>query len=240
MAGAIELLGVMRRAIRTSVELFSETFEQSGRVVELGAYRMPGYEKLCDLRPSFHPRAYIGCDIRMGLGVDQIEDAHNLSFETSSVGTMLMFEILEHLPSPNKAVSEAFRVLADDGLLAVSVPFTYRLHGFPSDYWRFTASGVHQLLSDFPDKVVFSLGPRLKPAFTFAVASKSSSPEFTEQKRIFQKRIQAAFEDTRMQGYISVLKERGRDFFGHLLGRSELSAKFFDATADGGYIKKSL
>ena len=42
------------------------------------------------------------------------------------------------------------RVLRDEGLLALSVPFSYRLHGFPSDYWRFTASGIYTLLAEFP------------------------------------------------------------------------------------------
>ena len=43
----------MRRAIRTSVELFSENFKSSGPVVEIGSFYMPNYEKLCDLRPFF-------------------------------------------------------------------------------------------------------------------------------------------------------------------------------------------
>jgi hypothetical protein len=61
----------------------------------------------------------------------------------------------------------------DRGLLALSVPFNYRLHGFPSDYWRFTASGIHTLLAEFPAKIVFAIGPQLKPAFIFAVATKT-------------------------------------------------------------------
>ena len=228
----------MRRAIKTAIELFSETFSPVGPVVEIGSYYMPGYENLSDLRPCFQGRDYIGCDIREGKGVDRIEDAQNLSFDDSSVGTMLMFEILEHLPEPEQAVSEAFRVLRDDGLLAISVPFTYRLHGFPSDYWRFTASGVYQMLSDFPQKVVFAVGPKLKPAFIFAVATKSGSPGFEKQKALFQQRVQDSYRNTQMRGYISVLKERGRDFFGHLLGRSDLTVTFFDDSIKGGYTKK--
>jgi hypothetical protein len=120
----------------------------------------------------------------------------------------------------------------------LSVPFAYRLHGFPSDYWRFTASGVHLLLSDFADKAIFSLGPRVKPAFIFAVASKNGSLEFAECKTRFQARVQTTFQQSRLRGHLSVLKERGRDFFGHLLGRSDLSARFFDPSMDGGYIAK--
>lgn len=226
----------MRQAINTSVRLFSEIFEPRGPVVEIGSLYQPGYDELSNLRHYFVGKKYIGCDIRQGLGVDRIEDAHALSFENRSIGTMLMFEILEHLPSPGKAISEAWRVLDDQGLLALSVPFNYRLHGFPTDYWRFTASGIHSLLSDFPDKVVFALGPQLKPAFIFAVATKRSSREFTEQKAKFEARIRETFRRFWLRGYISVLKERSRDFFGFLLGRAKLSATFFDPAQSGGYV----
>lgn len=225
----------MRRAIRKSIQIFAETFSPQGPLIELGSHYLPGYEDLSDLRPFFAGKEYIGCDIRQGNGVDRIEDAHSLSFEDASVGTVLAFEILEHLPDPRLAVSEAYRVLDKDGLLAVSVPFTYRLHGFPTDYWRFTASGVYQLLSDFPDKLVCSVGPRLKPAFVFAVASKSSSKEFAAQKVIFEQRSREAFHTSKLRGFVSVMKERGRDFFGHMLGRSELGVSFYTESATGGY-----
>jgi SAM-dependent methyltransferase len=228
----------MRRAINKTVKLFSETFAPRGPVIEIGSFYPPNYEKLCNVRPYFKNQEYIGCDIRQGLGVDRIEDAQKLSFSDNAVETLLMFEILEHLPHPERAIAEAHRVLKDKGLLALSVPFECRLHGFPSDYWRFTASGVHLLLSDFPDKIIFALGPSAKPAFIFAVASKSALPEFAENKIRFQTSVQESFQSSRMRGYLSVLKERGRDFFGHLLGRADLGVTFFDPSVGGGYVKE--
>jgi SAM-dependent methyltransferase len=226
----------LRRAINTSIRLFSEIFEPAGPVVEIGSLYLPGYEVFSNLRRYFTGHEYIGCDIRHGLGVDQIADGQTLPFADRSIGNMLLFEVLEHVPYPQKVVAEAWRVLHEDGLLVLSVPFHYRLHGFPTDYWRFTSSGIHVLLSDFPDKVVFALGPRLKPAFIFAVAAKQTSPEFAERKEKFQARVHETFRRSLLHGYISVFKERGRDFFGFLLGRARLSATFFDATRDGGYL----
>ena len=185
--------------------------------------------------PFFKGLEYIGCDIRKGLGVDRIEDAQALRFSDCSVGTLILLEILEHLPDPHKAISEAHRVLRDDGMLVISVPFNLRLHGFPSDYWRFTASGIQMLLSDFQDKIVFSIGPKIKPAFVFAVATKVSTSRFTEDKKRFEKLIKQYFKDSFVRGYISVLKERGKDFFGHMIGRSSLSVDFFDKPKDNIY-----
>jgi hypothetical protein len=42
----------------------------------------------------------------------------------------------------------------------------------------------------------------------------------------------------RLRGHISVLKERGRDFLGHLLGRAELTVNVFDESAPGWYVSK--
>ena len=226
----------MRRAIRSCVVAFVEGCQPEGPVVELGSYYTPGMASLCDLRPLFRDREFIGCDIRAGCGVDRIEDAQNLSFAAESVGAVLLFEVLEHLPHPSRAVDEAFRVLRADGLLAVSVPFTYRLHGFPTDYWRFTASGVDRLLARFPSRVVVAVGPRLKPAFIFAVASRASGDRFAAQRDRFVSQADALLRRTRLRGYWSLLKERGRDLLGLMIGRAEVRMTVFDSSAPGGYL----
>jgi SAM-dependent methyltransferase len=229
----------MNRAIRTSVRLFSEGFSPRGPVIEIGSYRHDGAD-LSDMRPYFRGLEYIGCDIRPGPGVDRIEDGERLSFADASCGTVLILETLEHVADPHRTVAEARRVLSPDGLLVISVPFNYRLHGFPTDYWRFTSSGVHQLLNGFGDVIIFALGPRVRPTFVFAVATPSPSPQFEALKAPFRRAVQETFERSRWQGRISVLKERSRDLFGFLLGRADLDAVFFDPAQGGGYTGGSV
>lgn len=224
----------MRRAIRTSVEQFVKCFAPSGPVIEIGSRYAPGYRARCDLRPLFPGAPYVGCDLREGPGVDRIEDAEALTFPDGSARTVLCFETLEHVRHPARALAQLRRVLSDDGLLAMSVPFTFRLHGFPEDYWRFTASGVHALLSDFEAATVFALGPRLKPAFVFAVAARRASAHFSNAEAAFRIEVERTFRRSRLSGHVSVFKERARDFLGHLLGRAELSVRFFDPPAGKG------
>lgn len=228
----------MRKAIRQSIEMYAKCFQPTGPVVEVEAKYLPGYELLSDLRPVFKKQPFYGCDMRAGLGVDLRGDGHSLCFATGSIGTILLLDILEHVPFPDKVVNEAHRVLDDQGHLVVSVPFQYRLHGFPTDYWRFTASGIRHLLSPFSNSTVFSLGPRLKPSFIFGIASNTAPEVFSEKQKLFQDLISQEFSGlwAQMNGTLSVLKERGRDFFGCLLGRSELSVNFFDPMMKGGYI----
>jgi hypothetical protein len=103
----------------------------------------------------------------------------------------------------------------------------------PSDYWRFTPSGVSVLLASFDERIVFALGPRLKPAFVFAVAGKKSLPP--GKVEAFRELVHSEFDSSRMRGRISVLKERARDFLGFLLGRAELQVSFFDESTPEKY-----
>ena len=225
----------MRKNIRTSIGLVVECFHPTGPVVEIGSYYPPGYQSLSDLRPLFPDLQYVGCDTRHGLGVDRIEDIYALTFTTGFAGTMVMCEILEHLPDPALALAEVKRVLRDDGLLIVSVPFQLGIHAWPTDYWRFTASGLHRLLEKFPARTVFALGPSLKPATVFAVASKTASRQFEERATLFERRITAEFKASRLRGMVSELKHRGRDFLGCLLGRAHLDAAFFRPSDKSGF-----
>lgn len=225
----------VRRAIRSAVGLAARHFKASGPVVELGACYQPGYAWLSDLRPLFPGREYVGCDIRRGPGVDRIEDAEHLAFSDGSTGTMIMCEILEHLPNPTRALAEARRVLRPDGLLLISVPFNFRLHGFPHDYWRFTAAGMWQLMADFEAKAVWAVGPRVKPAFIFAVARTVADATFEGQRQSFERELETLYRERRLRGLSSVLKERARDLFGVLLGRGELGVRFFEPSQPGGY-----
>ena len=61
--------------------------------------------------------------------------------------TILCCEVLEHLPRPELALAELYRLLRPGGHLILSVPFLCRLHEEPHDYFRFTEHGLAELLS---------------------------------------------------------------------------------------------
>jgi len=83
---------------------------------------------------------------------DQIKyrlDAENLSeIPSESYDIAILIEVLEHLPHPWLALSEAYRVLKPGGIIIVSVPHLSRLHDLPHDYYRFTANGLAVLLNE--------------------------------------------------------------------------------------------
>lgn len=84
-------------------------------------------------------------------------------------------EVLEHTLNPFSAVEEMKRILKKNGLLFLSVPFNFRIHGPLPDCWRFTEHGLRALLTDFKiikiDKIE-TKGRFLMPIHFAAIARK--------------------------------------------------------------------
>lgn len=85
---------------------------------------------------------YLGIDLDPRWRPHVLADAHALPVRSGSVDMVLMSEVLEHLEAPQHALEEAVRALKPGGTLIVTVPFVYRVHEDPADYWRWTPAGI--------------------------------------------------------------------------------------------------
>ncbi len=81
--------------------------------------------------------------------VDVIANAARLPWADGSVDGVICKAMLEHVPDPWALVAEIRRVLREDGLVFVIVPFLIGFHSSPSDYHRWTSQGVLHLMKDF-------------------------------------------------------------------------------------------
>lgn len=55
---------------------------------------------------------------------------------------LILNNVLEHLFNYEKCLEETYRILKPSAKLIGSVPFLYRIHGDPDDYFRYTSSGL--------------------------------------------------------------------------------------------------
>ena len=73
---------------------------------------------------------------------DLFGDAQSLPFPDDCVDHVLLLDVLEHLPAPDRCLSEIYRVLRAGGTLVLQVPFLYPLHDTPLDFHRWTRYGL--------------------------------------------------------------------------------------------------
>ena len=73
-------------------------------------------------------------------------DAQNLPVKNNSIESVLLLDVLEHLPDPEGCLREIKRVLVDNGVLILQVPFIYPVHDAPLDFNRWTVFGLRSLV----------------------------------------------------------------------------------------------
>ncbi len=90
-------------------------------------------------------------DVDPASGATYVADLcrRNAHVPTARFDCVFCTEVLEHTLQPFDAVKELRRVLAPGGVLVLSVPFNFRIHGPLPDCWRFTEHGLRALLADF-------------------------------------------------------------------------------------------
>lgn len=136
----LEKIGLTSKITRRELEEFIKKHGDSGLTLDLGCGGAP-YKKYFPNR--------IGCDVKPGLEVDVVGDAHKLPFEDEKFDNILCTEVLEHLHSPHIAISEMKRVLKRGGKLILTTRFIFPLHDIPQDYYRYTKYGLKYLFRDW-------------------------------------------------------------------------------------------
>ncbi|MCF7835510.1 MAG: class I SAM-dependent methyltransferase [Candidatus Marinimicrobia bacterium] len=102
----------------------------------------------------------VNVDFKKHPGINVVADVCNLPFDDNSVDAVISESLMEHLKDPQKSVEEILRVLKPGGLVYIVTPFMLGYHSSPGDYYRWTMSGLRELLKDFEEKEMgVAMGP---------------------------------------------------------------------------------
>ncbi len=112
----------------------------TGRVLDVGCGSQP-YRSLFDGRCS----RYFGCDYYVTDTDGARAAADSLPYRDDEFDTVVLLQVLEHVPRPWKVVEECARVCKPGGFLLASVPFLFPHHPSPKDYYRYTHEGLANL-----------------------------------------------------------------------------------------------
>jgi SAM-dependent methyltransferase len=116
----------------------------TGRILDVGC----GQKPYADL---FNASDYVGLEI------DSVDNRQNKKADCYYNGTVFPFmggefdsvilsQVFEHVFTPDVFLCEVHRVLAEGGVLLMSVPFVWDEHEQPHDYARYTSFGLCSLL----------------------------------------------------------------------------------------------
>ena len=97
-------------------------------------------------------------------------------------------EVIEHCSSPKCMLREIYNLLKPTGLIYLTTPFQFRIHGPLPDYWRITEYGIKMLLEiNKYDIVDFkALIDNERPAFPlhYCVVAKKKKEDNTKEANI--------------------------------------------------------
>jgi len=92
-------------------------------------------------------------------GVDWSNTLHNskidihsdlnveIDLEDEVADSIVSISVLEHLLEPQVFLNESFRILKKDGRMLLQVPWQWRLHEIPHDYFRYTPYALKNMFT---------------------------------------------------------------------------------------------
>lgn len=101
-------------------------------------------------RRKVYPNS-VGVDIEPGEGVDFVADLSDQGDMNKVLGKYGLFNhiecwsVLEHAKRPWLLAENLQHMLYPESSIHVQVPFVWRVHSYPSDYWRFTTEAIQFL-----------------------------------------------------------------------------------------------
>jgi hypothetical protein len=120
-------------------------------VCELGTLQaVPGRSTHSMARFPYIERAnYVMVDVQAGADVDVVANVHHLPEDwTGRFNVLIASAVFEHLERPWIAAKEVARVLASGGLCYIATHQTFPLHGYPSDFFRFSTDALALIFAD--------------------------------------------------------------------------------------------
>tara|TARA_B100000945_G_C20312970_1_gene563766 strand:+ start:187 stop:867 length:681 start_codon:yes stop_codon:yes gene_type:complete len=88
-------------------------------------------------------------DIYEKYSPDILSDICEYDFTNDKYDVIVIPEVLQAIPTPEKAIDNIFSGLSNNGSLILTVPFIFPIVDRPNDYYRFTKFGLEFLLKEF-------------------------------------------------------------------------------------------
>lgn len=148
-------MGISSSARRYFVDRFydsySEEFSRAKSILDVGGTRD---KKRGQFDISKHSQNVMVLNIDDGKGADIVCNASSMPIADATYDIIICAEVLEHVESPEKVLSEISRVCAEGGYIYLTAPFLFPVHADPYDFRRFTSACWQKMIADAGLEVV--------------------------------------------------------------------------------------
>lgn len=154
MGARFYYLRQLRKQIESVVSQFIKPLSSKITLADYGCGNRP-YE------PIVAPFVanYIGIDLPENPRADvHVSAQGNIELVNESLDAVLSTQVLEHVENPTHYLSEACRVLKQDGLLILSTHGYWMFHPDPTDFWRWTSTGLQKVVSEAGFEIIYFKG----------------------------------------------------------------------------------
>jgi SAM-dependent methyltransferase len=114
-----------------------------GRLIDLGCGSVPLFATYRD-----HVSDTVCVDWGESFGNEYLDRECDLSkplpFDANEFDTVILSDVLEHIPTPEELWREMHRILRPNGVAFVNTPFYYWVHGEPHDFYRYTCFALER------------------------------------------------------------------------------------------------
>lgn len=139
-------------ASRLATALIARDYESyiqahcGGKLLDLGCGKVPLYETYRNLVTETicldwnnNQSGYTHLDYKCDLCL-------TLPFPDNTFDTIILSDVLEHVPTPDLLWREIARILKPGGKILANTPFYYKIHEAPHDYYRYTRFALHRFV----------------------------------------------------------------------------------------------
>jgi len=118
--------------------------EVDGAILEIGS---KDYGSTVSFRKHVAHKEYIGLDMASGTGVDVVGDLSKglCGLKEGHFDMIICCSVLEHVEKPWVMAQNITRLIKPNGRLYMSVPWVWKYHAYPDDYFRFSWRGIESL-----------------------------------------------------------------------------------------------
>jgi SAM-dependent methyltransferase len=127
----------------------------SGRLLDLGCGKAPLYGVYKNLVTDVTCVDW-GNSLHQTSHLDKEADLTKpLEFPDGAFDTIILSDVLEHIPIPLDLCREISRLLSPGGKLIMNVPFYYPLHETPHDFYRYTEFALRRFMDNSGMQVLY-------------------------------------------------------------------------------------